>query len=401
MINMRVFIIILAYSFNFFYEVLATPELSIWSGNKCTKCHVNPQGGGVRTEFGWKYLRDASHFPIGNENVKKIYELFDKEQYWDSISFGGTSKNVSLTSGFAFGLDVRLQSIRSHRTETAKRRFFPMESAFYFLIKPSENLTINGQYNIGPLIFLGQDNWMVSANFKILDYLPEIQVGKFPPSFGLRDCDMTRFDRRIASVDYSSSLFPPDFSEFGFEISYRRFEFFDVFIGVFDSRFLSQVTIFGDKPIVLQHNPTLNSKFVIYPSFLEDFIVYSFLGSSVLVNGNFFYSSSFLGMNFGEFLGIFGEYAFSSLKDLRTTNNFSLKLLYYLQRGIIPFLILEKGETKLEITPTSSWLLTNQASSIGIRYYPVPYLELIAEYRYFKSMENKSTRWAFQIHFYY
>lgn len=170
------------------FQVYSTPELSIWTGNKCSKCHINPQGGGIRTEFGWKFLRDASHLPIGKEEIQKIYELFDKSQYWSNLSLGDSSENY-VSWKFAFGLDFRFQSIRSHKTELARRRYFPMESGLYFLIQPSENFNFNAQYNIGPKVFQGQDNWMASFNIKIIDFLPEIQFGKFQPSFGLRDCE--------------------------------------------------------------------------------------------------------------------------------------------------------------------------------------------------------------------
>lgn len=379
----------------------STPELSLWSGNKCSKCHINPQGGGIRTEFGWKYLRDASQFPIGRDEIRKIYDIFDKEKYWNSLAFDDTTKLEMELNNFAFGFDLRLQSVRSHRTELAKRKFFPMESAFYILFKPSNWISINGQYNLGRIVFQGQDNWMASANIDFGKYLPEVQLGKFQPSFGVRDCDMTRFDRRIASVDYTASLFPPDYSEFGIELSYRKFDWLDIYAGIFDSRFLSQVTIFGDKPIVLKHNPSFNTKIVFYPNVLEEYLNYFLVGSSVLLNGNFFYSSSFLGFTLFETFALYGEYVFTSLKDLRRTNSYTLKLLWLLSRGIIPFFTFESGENNLKITTENVWKLKNQSAVLGVKYFPIPYLEFVAEYRYFKSLESKSTRWAFQIHFYY
>lgn len=383
------------------FNLFSTPDLSLQTGNKCTKCHINPQGGGVRTEFGWKFLRDASHFSIGVDKIKKIYELFDKETYNVDIQLGDSLNGKTFSQSFAYGMDFRLQSVRSHKTEFAKRRIFPMELGLYIVFSPFKNLSFNGQFNPGPIIFQGQDNWMASANLKFDDFLPEIQIGKFQPSFGIRDCDMTKFDRRIASVDYSSSLFPPDYSEFGIEISYRTFEYFDVYLGAFDSRFLSQVTIFGNIPIVFKHNPSFNLKLVFYPQLSSDFLIYSFLGTSFLKNGNFFYSSSFVGMNLLETFSLLGEYAYSELKEYRKTMNYLLRVYFHPFRGITPFLAFETAKTNLSITPKSKWELENQSAILGIKYFPVPYLETLVEYRYFKSTESKSTRWAFQLHLYY
>lgn len=383
------------------FIVYTTPELSIFSGNKCSKCHINPQGGGIRTEFGWKFIRDASQFPIGNEEINRLYKLFDKEKYWDTIRFSDAYHKTQFSSPFAFGLDFRFQSTRSHRTELAKRRYFPMEFALYFLMKLNENILLNGQYNIAPVVFQGQDNWSASVNLKIADLLPELQIGKFQPSFGVRDCDMTRFNRRIASVDYTSNLFPPDYSEFGIELSYRKYESFDLFFGAFDSRFLSNVTIFGNIPLVLKHNPTFNAKVVFYPSILDDFILFKYVGSSVLINGKFLYFSGFIGLNTLESLGIMGEYVFTSLSELRKTNNFILQIFYYPSRGLIPFFVFETGKTELFITEQSLWNINNYSSTLGIKYFPIPYLEMIAEYRLFKSIESRSTRWNLQLHLYY
>lgn len=38
----------------------AVPRLSLVSGTRCSACHFNPQGGGLRTELGWESMNDVS-----------------------------------------------------------------------------------------------------------------------------------------------------------------------------------------------------------------------------------------------------------------------------------------------------------------------------------------------------
>lgn len=397
-----VFQYIFLFFFFFGFELLATPEFAFWTGNKCSKCHINPQGGGGRTEFGWKFLRDASYFPIGSETIQRIYSFFDKEKYAYDLNIGSDTLNrTTFEKGLAFGCDFRLQTMRSHKTELARRKIFPMEAGFYFSISPLPLLNFNTQYNLGRMVFQGQDNWMASANLDIGEIFPALRVGKFQPSIGIRDCDMTSFDRRIASIDGTSSLFPPDYSEFGVELLFNKLEFFDLFLGAFHSRFLSKVTIFGNIPIVSSKNPSFTAKAVLYPPLFDEIITHSLLGSSILINGNFAYSSSFIGFGLFDNFVVYGELAMSSLEGYRKTTNWILKAYYILARGVIPFARYEIGETDLQITPENHWKLNNKQILLGIKIFPVPYLELITEYRYLKTVETESIRWALQIHLYY
>lgn len=386
----------------FAFELFSTPEFAFWTGNKCSKCHINPQGGGVRTEFGWKFLRDASYFPIGNETIQKIYNLFDKEKYAYDLNIGAdTANKTTFPNGFAFGYDFRFQTARSHKTELAKRKIFPMEAGFYISITPSSLLNLNAQYNLGRIVFQGQDNWMASTNLDFGGVFPSLRVGKFQPSVGIRDCDMTSFDRRIASIDGTSTLFPPDYSEFGAELSFNKLEFVDLFLGAFHSRFLSKVTIFGNIPIVSSKNPSFTAKTIFYLPLFEDIVTHSLLGSSILVNGSFIYSSSFIGLGLFEDFVVYGELATSSLKNLRKTTNWIIKAYYVLTRGVIPFTRIEFGKTDLQITPENHWKINNKQAILGVKIFLIPYIEIITEYRYLKTVEHESIRWALQIHLYY
>src|SRR5687768_14808585 len=37
----------------------AIPRFSLISGTRCSACHFNPQGGGLRTELGWESMNEV------------------------------------------------------------------------------------------------------------------------------------------------------------------------------------------------------------------------------------------------------------------------------------------------------------------------------------------------------
>ncbi len=181
-------------------KLSATPEFSLWTGNKCSQCHQNEAGGGAKTNFGYTYARDASFF-TANDN--KFLNNLNNQLFDDFL---------------IYGFDFRYQSSRSHKAKDAVRRYFPMQASLYLTMNPAQNLSLQGQYNLGPIIFEGQKKWSFSAKYHPKEELPSLRVGFFQPSMGLKDPDMTALDRRVAGPDGTVNLIAPDFADFGAEI---------------------------------------------------------------------------------------------------------------------------------------------------------------------------------------
>lgn len=373
----------------------ATPEFSIWSGNKCSTCHYAEQGGGARNNFGWNFARDASYF--------KVQELSFLEPL---------STNVLFDTLITYGMDFRMQTIRSHKTENAVRRFFPMQASAYLNIRPIENITIDAQYNFGPKIFQGQQMWSASAILKLNEDLPYLRIGFFQPSMGLKDCDMTDMDRRTANLDGTESLIAPDYAEIGAEINYSSLEWLTAQFGIFDASSLREVTALGD----LANSKSIVSRLVFYPGFMKNIFPDFFIGASNLynhhtavkdeeeLNYDYFYSTAFLGFSPVEDWLIQLKYTRSEKKYSRISNSYIAVLSYLVTPGIMINLKGQYGESDLYYNYNKdNYLLNTNVTQLTLnaKVFLTPFMELIPEYRYMKTKEYESTRWAFQIHLYY
>lgn len=381
----------------------ATPEFSVWSGNKCSTCHFAEQGGGARNNFGWNFARDASFF--------KVQELSFLEPL---------STNVLFDTLITYGMDFRMQTIRSHKTENAVRRFFPMQASAYLNIRPIENITIDAQYNFGPKIFQGQQMWSASAILKVNEDLPYVRIGYFPPAMGLKDCDMTDLDRRTAHLDGSESLFAPDYAELGAELEYSSLEWLTAQFGIFDASSLREVTALGD----LKNAKSVVSRLVFYPGFMKNMFSDFFIGASNLTNLHsvdyteykdgvkdtlskdiyFMYNTVFVGFAPVEDWLIQFKYTFSEKKESRKSYSYIGVLSYIPTPGIMINLKGQYGSSELYYNTTKKeYLLSTDITQLTLnaKVFLTPFLELIPEYRYMKTKEYKSTRWAFQIHLYY
>ena len=190
-----------------------------------------------------------------------------------------------------------------------------MQASFYANTNPWDWLLIEGQYNYGNLIFNGQQEWSASAYFNPGDNLPIIHIGKFEPSIGLYECDMSMLDRRNAVPDGTQQFIPPDYSEVGGELIYESLDWLSINFGVFDSWNLGKQEVWGNdlQYVPVPHNPSFVFKTMFYPEWYFDDFNSSFIGGAVLINGNFFYYNAFLGYSILDNLSIEARYYGSHL----------------------------------------------------------------------------------------
>jgi hypothetical protein len=365
----------------------ATPEFALWSDNRCSKCHVASSGGGIRNDFGGSFGRESAIFSYSDIGLTSDNKQLTNNSFFDNKLF--------------IGGDLRFQFIRSHKVENPVTRLIPMQATISAAVNFPRWLILEGQYNFGRLVFLGQRSWAASLMFKPSDDLPSLRIGFFQPSLGIRDCDMTSLDRRIAATDGTESLIPPDYAEWGAEIDYEAFDWITLNTGIFDSEGLSQLQLFGGQlPLLpLKHNPSFIARIVLYPSWLIEFLPEMYIGASSLINGDFIYNNYFTGFALQEDIHLYFKYAQTNLPYTRTTNNMIFGAMYMPFRGLFLGARCEYGDTELIFyngkVPLKTWQLVYNSKA-----FILPSLEFIPELRYVDCPEYRSWRWVFQFHIY-
>src|SRR5206468_4967716 len=124
---------------------LAEPYLAVRTGYKCMVCHVNPTGGGKRTEFGSIYSQTA----MAAEHLDL--------RTGQAVPAGGSEPDSwtgKLNDHFAVGADVRANAtarFTPHTTPPQAYAFDPIRAQTYLEIKPiADRLTIYLDERVSP-----------------------------------------------------------------------------------------------------------------------------------------------------------------------------------------------------------------------------------------------------------
>ena len=157
--------IIVLFIFNL---LLALPRFSIETGLSCLSCHVNPNGGGMRNDYG------SNVFSLDELTLKRLIKNAD--DMWD----GYISDNLQI------GGDFRIQLFNDGNDT----RIFPMQSDFYANLKISKNTDMYLKVDTSP--YRNNDFFIL---FKNVFDKAWIKFGQTLPSYGLKVDDHTSFIR--------------------------------------------------------------------------------------------------------------------------------------------------------------------------------------------------------------
>lgn len=173
----------------------ALPLYASREGAKCVSCHFDPNGGGIRNDFGFSYGKNR--------------HSMDPEDRWADVTV-----NPQLNDWIRLGLDTRMTYIASHtqgdESTLSTSTFFPMQANLRVAVTPLDHVSIVGSHGLYletstsfPAPYLARE-WY--GLFHGLPHNGFVQVGKFRIPFGLRQEDHTSFVRTLDFLSFDSQV---------------------------------------------------------------------------------------------------------------------------------------------------------------------------------------------------
>ena len=166
----------------------ALPLYASREGRTCITCHYDPNGGGMRNDFGFLYLKNRHG--MGTEDR------------WAKITV-----DPRLNEWVAIGMDTRLLYIASHASggrALQTSTFFPMQGQLNIAVSPHDNLTVVASHGITT----DPDQYVARELYGLIHDLPHdlyVKLGRIRLPFGLRQDDHTSF-LRSDFLPYNSQL---------------------------------------------------------------------------------------------------------------------------------------------------------------------------------------------------
>ena len=363
----------------------ALPQFTLTTGNRCVNCHVAPQGGGLRDELG-RYTMEDVGLIVPDRNPL-------------------TAPNAFLDGDLLIGADARLQVARSHQSPDADRRIFPMQAALYSTYRISESLQLEGSYNFGPKKYDGQQSWTASVQIQPAFAYPQLRIGYFQPSIGMRYDDHTMLVRQVADVIGAAPLIAPNYAEYGAELHYYRLRWLSLTAGVHSARSLAENMVIapsGQQVSLIENSdrPSLLGRIVFWPG-KSDGRLSLYLGTSILVNGDFSLVNFFGGAGLRDRLSVMAEYVISDKEDMRKTRNLTVDLACQALDALILNVRGEQAESTVSRSGASGADLRTRQVVLGAQIFLLPHVELRPEYRLMDTETFRSTRYALQLHLFY
>jgi hypothetical protein len=382
----------------------ATPWMSLHAGTPCQTCHVNTQGGGMRTEIGW--------------GAGAYTGMVD----WSKLSFDWLAEresNALVDDVLSIGWDIRSQSARIGQpsirvddqgrveSELADRSLFLMQLQPYMMVRPHEVLELYGTWAFaaGETIsdrdgcvepFAGQSCFEAMAIVHPAEDWT-IRAGMLQPSVGLRHDDHTMLIREDVS---RGPVLAANYAEPGGEVTYLPTYWLRADAGVFNARNLSEAI--ADPAQVTTNDVAISSRVTFQPVLgrSRNARFATQLGGSIYTAGAFRMENLFAGVGWLNRGSVLFESAWMQYSGgsgpTPTARNLSTQLNVQLWTWLIATSRAETGHARRNGDQFDTF-----AYAGGVQWFPLPFIEIRPEYRYESNDRFRTGQYTVQLHFFY
>ncbi len=379
----------------------AIPRFSLLTGTRCSACHFDPQGSGIRTELGWEMMNQTGLFQWGGPDTSSV-----------------SPTNMLYNGTVVPGGDARFQLVRYSKTN--QELLIPMQLTTSLAVIPSPTVTAFTNINWASVyvravtsptdlfgtssgLYPGETDYDATLMYSPGITLPSIRVGMIEPSISIRQDDHTLFAHQEAAQQ-GIALIPPYYNEIGAEVTYEGMKWLTVNAGVFNAYNLSLI----DPSIGTVKNnfdfthPSISARVMFWPQLLDQGLNGEF-GGSILLNGSFEMINAWAGIGLADKATFYLEGMYNKDAIQRIVRNFSVIGSLELTSWLAAEWRYDWGMT--EVYPGQS-LAYASAFLAGFEFFPLPYIEVRPEYRVFDQNPFYGTgkhtgQWTGQIHIFY
>ena len=425
----------------------ALPRFTLEAGSRCSNCHVNPQGGGLRSNSGWYMMNTTTAGMVT----------------WDKVglkSVNEAESNTFFNGKLTLGGDLRIQEARmGHPTADAPglpdRMWVPMQMTPAAELKVASTVSVTASANLAGIyyqsvmnspIYPGQSNfdgwirWTPQRDVSAVaeappaeatpaagaddDFdappatapaaaeppvgLPSVRVGMLEPSFGIRHDDHTLLIHGRAE-NMKGPVLPAFYNDVGGEVNWEGLHWLSIDAGAFWPRNFSEARFGTATSGVAARNRTdaagkpLGSARVTFWPRIDSIGVNMWAGGSTMYTPNFLIEGGHFGIGKTYWGSLFLEGTHSRDEILAVSRYAWMVQADY---PIQPWLTLEaryeSSHSTADATPIAAPKLTDvQAVVAGIQWLPFPMIELRPEWRYVNTADYSMAQYTLQIHLFY
>jgi hypothetical protein len=356
-------------------DIYAYPKFAALYGSKCSECHINPTGGGIRNPFGVKIAKENLYWKVF-EKANKTASDFDPV----------------INKTFQLGSDFRMIFINDQISEGVPdfNTFFQMQGDFWVHAKISKYLSLTTDIGLYLPNTFGPNPLPTKYEiYGMISNLPAglyLKVGRFIPNFGLKIPEHRAYNRQL------NGFYTPYAADAGFELGISP-SLFNLTVGfsngsspdkngtvnnTFDFDSQKQVVVSGD---FRWSNKKETLAFGLGGSFLSNPFKYDAANN---INALRQIAAGYLMLGLGKRVSILGEFDYNRL-DLKDADNTRADFTTIF--GEMDVRIFQGVEAKFQFENYNPQLgvpdapLQRRRYSFGFNFFPITGLEIESIYR--------------------